>query len=229
VIVGAAAGLAFIPVARASDDIDANYNPKLIRPPGSLSEREFLERCIKCGECMKVCPNNALHPAFMEGGIEGIWSPILIPRIGYCEFSCTLCGQACPTGAIRRITPDEKMGNREKKVIPLKIGTAFYDKGRCLPWSMNTPCIVCEEFCPTSPKAIWAQEVEIAMREPGTGHSSETKKQKLKQPVVQPDLCIGCGACEKVCPVQDSPAVYVTSIGETRSKTNVLLLENTKY
>ena len=59
---------------------------------------------------MKVCPNNALHPAFFEAGIEGLWTPILIARIGYCEHSCVLCGQVCPTGAIQKITEKEKLG-----------------------------------------------------------------------------------------------------------------------
>jgi ferredoxin len=178
---------------------------------------------------MKVCPNNALHPAFFEAGIEGLWTPILIARIGYCEPSCVLCGQVCPTGAIQKITEREKLG---VGVPPVKIGTAFYDHGRCLPWSMQTPCIVCEEFCPTSPKAIWVEEVdaEVRLAEPGpNGEPPGMKKVHLQRPHVDPALCIGCGACEKVCPVQDRPAVYVTSIGETRSKTNVILLENTNY
>lgn len=223
------AGALFLPAARVADSLDVNYVSKVIRPPGAVEERAFIERCIRCAECMKVCPNNALHPAFLESGVEGIWTPILIARIGYCEHSCVLCGQVCPTGAIQKITEKEKMG---QGVAPIKIGTAFYDHGRCLPWSMQTPCIVCEEFCPTSPKAIWVEEVEAPVREAKAGPNGEAPAMttvKLQRPHVDPALCIGCGACEKVCPVQDQPAVYVTSVGETRSKTNVILLENTNY
>ena len=218
-----------LPALRESDVIDTNYASKVIRPPGAVEERAFLERCIRCAECMKVCPNNALHPAFFEAGVEGIWTPILIARIGYCEHSCVLCGQVCPTGAIQKITEKEKLG---QGVAPVKIGTAFYDHGRCLPWSMQTPCIVCEEFCPTSPKAIWVEEVEAPMRERQPGPNGEQpgmKTVKLQRPHVDPSLCIGCGACEKVCPVQDQPAVYITNVGESRSPTNKILLEDTNY
>jgi polyferredoxin len=228
-IATAAAGAALIPVARVADVIDQNYDHRVIRPPGSVEEREFLERCIRCAECMKVCPNNALHPAFFEAGIEGIWTPILIPRIGYCEHSCVLCGDVCPTGAIQKITEEQKMGIGQK---PISIGTAFYDQGRCLPWAMSVPCIVCEEFCPTSPKAIWVEEVTVPKRLPiaeEAGKPPAMEEVHVQRPHVDPSLCIGCGACEKVCPVQDKPAVYVTSIGETRSKSNVILLENTSY
>src|SRR6516165_9378407 len=141
-IATAGAGAVFIPAARIADSLDVNYHSKVIRPPGAVEERAFLERCIRCAECMKVCPNNALHPAFFEAGIEGLWTPIMIPRVGYCEFSCVLCGQVCPTGAIQKISEKEKMGIGQP---PIKVGTAFYDHGRCLPWSMQTPCIVCEE------------------------------------------------------------------------------------
>lgn len=228
-IATAAAGAAILPVTRVADVIDANYDHRVIRPPGSVPEKEFLERCIRCAECMKVCPNNALHPAFFEAGVEGIWTPILIPRIGYCEHSCVLCGQVCPTGAIEKITEEQKLGVGQKAI---SIGTAFYDLGRCLPWSMATPCIVCEEFCPTSPKAIWVEEADVPRRLPiASENGAEPKMESVhvQRPHVDPSLCIGCGACEKVCPVQDKPAVYVTSVGESRSKTNVILLENTDY
>jgi polyferredoxin len=228
-IATAAAGAALLPVTRVADVIDANYDHRVIRPPGSVGEKEFLERCIRCAECMKVCPNNALHPAFFESGIEGMWTPILIPRIGYCEHSCVLCGQVCPTGAIQKITEEQKLGVGQKAI---SIGTAFYDLGRCLPWSMATPCIVCEEFCPTSPKAIWVEEADVPRRLPmasADGGDPKMETVHVQRPHVDPSLCIGCGACEKVCPVQDKPAVYVTSVGESRSKTNVILLENTDY
>jgi len=228
-VASAAAGAALLPVTRVADVLDANYDHRVIRPPGSVPEKEFLERCIRCAECMKVCPNNALHPAFFEAGVEGIWTPILIPRIGYCEHSCVLCGQVCPTGAIQKITEEQKLGVGQKAI---SIGTAFYDLGRCLPWAMSTPCIVCEEFCPTSPKAIWVEEAIVPKRLPMAQPDGAPPKMEtvaVQRPHVDPSLCIGCGACEKVCPVQDQPAVYVTSVGESRSKTNVILLENTDY
>lgn len=229
VVASAAAGVVAIPAMRIANWPDKAYNEKVIRPPGAVEEREFLERCIRCAECMKVCPNNALHPAFFEAGLEGLWTPILVPRIGYCEFSCVLCGQVCPTGAIQKIDEKAKMGIGQ---APIRLGTAMYDHGRCLPWSMATPCIVCEEFCPTSPKAIWAEEVTVPKRDDkyeGDGEHPRMLTVTVKRPYVDPSLCVGCGACEKVCPIVDKPAVYVTSAGETRSKTNVILLENSSY
>ncbi len=227
-IASAAAGAVIVPTSRIANWPDKAYSPKVIRPPGAVAERDFLERCIRCAECMKVCPNNALHPAFFEAGPEGLWTPILIPRIGYCEHSCVLCGQVCPTGAIEKIEEKHKLGIGE---APIVIGTAMFDRGRCLPWAMATPCTVCEEFCPTSPKAIWVEEVDVPRRGAvaQVGEQAPQETVRVKRPHVDPNLCIGCGACEKVCPVVDQPAVYVTSAGESRSKTNVILLEDSAY
>ncbi len=210
-----AAGLAMYPLLRSGDAFAANANPRLIRPPGSVLEDDFLARCIRCGQCMRVCPNNALHPTIMESGLEGVWTPILIPKIGYCEPTCTMCGEVCPTGAIIPLTIAEKAGN--EKTEPTRIGTAFFDRGRCLPWAMATPCIVCEEWCPTSPKAIYVSD-EVVI-------NSDEKEVAVKRPKIDPARCTGCGACEYACPVPDRPAVYVTSAGESRSRENQLLLE----
>ncbi len=220
VLTGIAAGAAMLPLFRSTTGLAVERNSRLVRPPGSLDEKSFLERCIRCGECMKVCPNNALHPTLGEAGLEGIWSPVLVPRIGYCEPSCVLCSQVCPTGAIWEITQAEKgwvaEGSEEDRK-PIRVGTAFYDRGRCLPWAMATECIVCEEWCPTSPKAIYLRAAEVV--------DAEGKIKQVRQPYVDPERCVGCGACEFACPVQDRPAVYVTSIGESRSKTNQILLK----
>jgi ferredoxin len=212
----ALAGAVLYPVMRSSIASGTTPEYRVIRPPGSLPEKDFLRRCIKCGECMKVCPTNFIQPALFEAGFEGLWTPILISRIGYCEYNCVLCGHVCSTGAIRPLTVEEKLGKGPGKK-PLKVGIAFYDRGRCLPWAMNTECIVCEEVCPTSPKAIWFQTVEVELRDGST--------KTLKRPYIDPRLCIGCGICENKCPVRDLAAVRVTSVGETRSSTNQMILK----
>jgi len=210
-----AGGAVLWPVFRAGDAFEVNASEKLIRPPGSVGEEDFLARCIRCGQCMRVCPNNALHPTLLEAGLEGLWSPVMIARIGYCEHTCTLCGQVCPTEAIRELTMVEKIGDEDHP--PTRIGTAFIDRGRCLPWAMAKPCIVCEEWCPTSPKAIFLKEVIV--------YNSKGEEVAVKQPHIDPDLCTGCGACENACPVIDKPAVYINSVGESRSPKNQILLE----
>jgi polyferredoxin len=213
-----AGGLALFPLFRSGDAFAANANPKLIRPPGSLPEESFSAKCIRCGQCMRVCPNNALHPTLFEAGLEGMWSPILIAKIGYCEPTCTLCGQVCPTGAIMELALKEKVGDKQSP--PNRIGTAFFDRGRCLPWAMATPCIVCEEWCPTSPKAVFLIEETV--------YDSKGNSVAVKRPHVDPHLCTGCGACEFACPVSDRAAIYITSAGETRSPENQFLLERNR-
>ena len=213
---GAVATAVLYPMLRSSVSANTNPAPEVIRPPGSLPEEEFLGRCIKCAACMRVCPTNVLQPALLEGGIEGLWTPILKNQLGYCEQNCVLCGQVCPTGAIRSISMQEKIGAPPYE-RPMKLGTAFYDHGRCLPWAMHTQCIVCEEMCPTSPKAIWYKTVDIKDRDGSI--------KPLKQPYVDPRLCIGCGICENKCPVEDLAAIRVSSVGETRSEANQMILE----
>jgi len=155
------AGGAVIPMLRVSGSLGPNWNPAVVRPPGALPEDEFLSRCIKCGQCMRICPTNVIHPAGLTSGIEGWWTPTLNFRIGTsgCQFNCIACGHLCPTAAIRPISLDERLGrNRFADQGPIKIGTAFIDRGRCLPWAMDRPCIVCQENCPVSPKAIGTRE-----------------------------------------------------------------------
>jgi MauM/NapG family ferredoxin protein len=185
------------------------FSPSLIRPPGSLPEADFLAKCVRCGECMKVCPTNAIQPAALQAGAEGIWTPFLDMDIGYCEYECTLCGQVCPTQAIRRLEVEQK-----KKV---KIGLAYFDRNRCLPYASARSCIVCEEHCPTPKKAIWFQEVEVT--------NARGVRLVVKQPQIDAELCIGCGICQTKCPMADRAAVLVSSVGETRNPQNQILLQ----
>jgi polyferredoxin len=161
-LASAISGAAAVPMLRVSSHLEGNWDPALVRPPGALPEEEFLSRCIKCGQCMRICPTNVIHPAGLQGGLEGLWTPVLNFRIGTsgCQFNCIACGNLCPTAAIRPISIDERLGrNRYAEQGPIKIGTAFVDRGRCLAWAMDRPCIVCQENCPVSPKAIRTREV----------------------------------------------------------------------
>jgi ferredoxin len=167
-VLSLASGILAAPAFRLTGVLARNWYYKLIRPPGALAEPEFLKRCIKCGQCMRICPTNVIQPAGLEGGIETLWTPILNNRIGTsgCQLNCVACGQICPTSAIRPITMSEKLGTDEfASKGPIKLGTAFVDRNRCLPWAMNKPCIVCEENCPVSPKAIYTDETFHTIRD----------------------------------------------------------------
>lgn len=167
-VLSLASGIFAVPAVRLSNKLGSNWYHKVIRPPGALPEEEFLKRCIKCGQCMRACPTNVIQPGGIQAGLENLWTPVLNNRIGSsgCQLNCVACGQVCPTSAIRPITLAEKHGLGEfAEAGPIKLGTAFFDRNRCLPWAMDKPCIVCEENCPVSPKAIYTQECFNTVRD----------------------------------------------------------------
>ncbi|MFC1808508.1 4Fe-4S binding protein [Candidatus Omnitrophota bacterium] len=160
----------------------------VIRPPGALKEQDFLNRCIRCGNCMKVCITNGLQPTLLESGIQGLWTPQLVPEIGYCEHNCNLCSDVCPTGAIKKLSLEKK-----KQV---RLGRAEIDRTRCVAWAQNMECLVCEEHCPIPNKAI------------KTIRDTEDDGLVLK-PVVDSVLCVGCGICQTNCPAEPKRAITV--------------------
>jgi polyferredoxin/formate hydrogenlyase subunit 6/NADH:ubiquinone oxidoreductase subunit I len=207
---GLVAGVSLPFLGRLDGKVSKTVSPDLIRPPGSLPEPEFLDRCLRCGLCMKVCPTNVLNPALTEAGLAGFWTPNLIMTMGYCEYTCTLCTSVCPTGAIAELTAKRKIET------PVRIGSAYIDRGRCLPWNGNTACIVCEEHCPTSPKAIYFKN-DVIIKPDG-------QKIDVQLPFVDLERCIGCGICTFKCPVKGKPAIVTISAGESRSLENQILL-----
>lgn len=210
VLTGLLAGISIPLLGRLGGQVHKVSDPRLIRPPGSLPEEDFLNLCQRCGLCMKVCPTNVINPTLAEAGMAGFWTPHLIMIQGYCEYTCTLCGNVCPTGAIREISVKEKIER------PIRIGSVYVERGRCLPWSGNGPCIVCQELCPTSPKAIYFQK--------GVVKGPDGKEIPVQLPYVDLKKCVGCGICEYKCPVKGRPAIRVISAGESRSLKNQILL-----
>jgi len=175
---------------------------QVVRPPGALPEPEFLDRCIRCQECVKICSSTGgcLQPAMIETGWEGIWSPVVNARHGYCEYNCNLCGQVCPTGAIHPLELEVK-----KK---FRMGTAYFDKSRCIPWYRGEDCLVCEEHCPLPEKAI-KFDIRESRRPDGTTAI-------VKFPYVDETLCIGCGICVTKCPVEGAGGIFLTNALEQR-------------
>jgi len=169
-------------------------HPGLVRPPGAQDEGRFLSRCLRCSECMKVCPTSGLQPSLTESGLEGLWTPVLKPRLGYCDYACNACGQVCPSGAIPPLT----VAAKRTRVI----GVAVIDRDRCLPWAADTPCIVCQEMCPVPDKAIELGGQRLITRADGS-------EDYPARPTVVASRCIGCGICEHKCPVEGPAAIIV--------------------
>jgi formate hydrogenlyase subunit 6/NADH:ubiquinone oxidoreductase subunit I len=153
---------------------------------------------------MRVCKTNGLHPTVLEAGLSGMWTPQLIPRIGYCAHDCVLCTRVCPSGAITKLPKEKKQR--------LAIGKARIDRSRCIPWVgyarlpdldknwEDVSCGVCEEVCPVPTKAIHFNTYV---------HSNG---KEIRRVYVREESCIGCGFCEKVCPVKGRSAIVVEGI-----------------
>lgn len=161
--------------------------PTPITPPGSQSVRLFRERCTGCQLCVSACPNQVLR-SFDRG--DGMLQPTLSFEHGYCRVNCVACSTVCPTGAIRPMSPAEKSATQ--------IGRAVISLEQCVTTTDKVSCTACARNCP--PRAI-----NLVGPEDG-----------VKVPVVDPERCNGCGACEYVCPVRPVAAVLVHGNTEHR-------------
>jgi polyferredoxin len=186
----AVAGVGLLTITKPAGE----EHPFLVQPPGAR-ENDLLSKCVRCGICLAVCPTGGLQAAIAEAGIAGFWTPVLVSRMGFCNYACNACGENCPTGAIPALALEEK----QQAVI----GVAHVDQDRCLPWAEDTHCIVCEEMCPLPEKAVELEEY----------HTTDPfgNPLTLLQPTVIPDRCIGCGVCEYKCPVEGEAAIRVYS------------------
>jgi len=152
-------------------------------PPGSSGIEKFNEKCTACSLCITRCPSSVLQPAVLQYGFYGIMQPFLDFNTGYCNYDCTICSEICPTGAIRKISVAEKHLTQT--------GKSIFIKENCITYTNGTACGACSEHCPT-------KAVDMIPFRNG-----------LVIPEVNQKICIGCGACEYVCPVRPLKAIYV--------------------
>lgn len=155
-----------------------------IVPPGAWSARHFAQHCTGCQLCVSECPNNVLRPST---DLEKLMQPEMSYERGYCRPECTRCSEVCPAGAIKPITKDEKSSTR--------IGHAVWVKKNCIPLRDGVECGNCARHCPSG---------AILMV-----HSDPNDENSAKIPVVNAERCIGCGACENLCPARPFSAIYV--------------------
>lgn len=155
-----------------------------LTPPGSLSAQHMARHCTGCQLCVAACPNRVLRPSTE---LTKLMQPMMSYEHGYCRPECTRCSNICPTGAIRKITPSDKSA--------IQIGHAVWIKKNCVPLTDHVECGNCARHCPTG-------AIEMVPSEPDN-------EQSPKIPVINETRCIGCGACENLCPARPFPAIYV--------------------
>lgn len=167
-------------------------NVRLLRPPG-VNEEDILGKCLRCGACVQACPTNLIQPAGLEMGLERLYTPVLLPEKGYCEYNCNICGQICPVEAIPPLSLEQKQTT--------VIGKAYIDQNHCLAWADHKTCMVCEEMCPLPEKAILLSDADVI--------DPDGTKRTIRVPQVDRNRCIGCGVCEYKCPVIGEAAIRV--------------------
>ena len=186
-LTGVAAGAV---VAAGIGKVRGAVSLPIVRPPGSVPEADFLQLCIRCGECFKVCPNNVLQPMGFGQGLNNLWTPQVVANWSGCEPSCNNCGQVCPTGAIHPLPI------AEKRVI--RMGLAIVNERTCLPFAGREACQMCFDECAAAGyNAIEFRRVGVQMDDSG----APVEGSGLVCPVVLPDKCVGCGLCQTRCHV----------------------------
>jgi ferredoxin len=162
------------------------HNKRAVLPPGAKSLAHFQSHCTACQLCVANCPDQVLRPSITAHGLAGFLQPYQDFTVAFCSYNCSNCSQICPTGAIQPVTV------QERRVI--RTGKAHFFQDLCVVKTKGTSCGACNEHCPT-------QAVHMV-----------PWKNNLTIPEVDPELCIGCGGCEFICPVRPKKAIVVTGL-----------------
>jgi ferredoxin len=166
-----------------------------IRPPGSVDEAHFLDLCIRCEQCLKVCPGPVLQAAGLEYGWESFWTPVAVFTHAGCHQECHFCTQICPTGAIQVLALTQKRQAR--------MGLAVIDPQLCLPHKGARDCQLCYDECTAAGyHAIVMRAIKLDSGKipEGTFSPEEIEAMgRINAPVVLADACVGCGLCEYRC------------------------------
>jgi polyferredoxin len=197
-----AAALASTANSRNSPVELTQHNKRAVLPPGAQSLAHFQSRCTACHLCVTNCPDQVLRPSITQHGLAGFLQPYQDFTVAFCSYNCSNCSQICPTGAIRPITIEERR--------LVRTGTAEFFEDRCVVKTKGTSCGACSEHCPTQAVHMvpWKNGITI--------------------PEIEPDLCIGCGGCEFICPVRPDKAIIVNGLAiHERAKKIILGQENT--
>ena len=208
-VVGLAAAAAVNAQEKTTDGgfaaIEDKQIPKrktLLTPPGSISAKNLQQKCTSCQLCISNCPNGVLRP---NTSLDGFLQPVMEYEKGYCRPECTRCSNVCPAGAIRPITVEEKTA--------IQIGHAVWVKKNCIPLRDGKTCGNCASKCPSGAIQMVPIDKSYKMNEDGKWVDAEGKPVKereiLRIPVVNTEICIGCGACENLCPARPFSAIYV--------------------
>lgn len=199
-----------VPTAIAQNKMDALSTKKVykrttpISPPGSKSIGHLKNHCTSCHLCVSRCPSRVLKPSFTEYGLEGIMQPMMFFEKGFCNFDCTVCSDICPNGAIEFLSVEEKHKTQ--------VGRVNFIEDICVVHTENTNCGACSEHCPTQAVSM------VPYHKEGT--------EGLTIPHINPDICVGCGGCEFICPVRPYRAIYVE--GNTVHKEALVIKEKKK-
>ena len=155
-----------------------------LKPAGSVSLDNFTSRCTGCQLCVQNCPNDVLRAS---SRLENFMQPEMSFERGYCRPECTACSEVCPAGAIKKVTREEKTA--------IQIGHAVWIGQNCVPLHDGMECGNCARHCPSGAIAMMPYDPE----DPASP----------KIPIINEERCIGCGACEHVCPARPFSAIFV--------------------
>ena len=169
-----------------------------IVPPGAVSLKHFYQHCTACQLCVSVCPNDVLRPS---GGLMTLMQPEMSYERGYCRPECTKCSEVCPAGAIRPVTTAEKSS--------IQIGHAVWIKRNCIPVRDGEECGNCARHCPAGAIVMVPVRKRHRYRHGNPENDGKDKSPALKIPAIDTEKCIGCGACENLCPARPFSAIYV--------------------